>query len=215
MAQTSGLPEYGVLLGGTADAPDLHNNSPKRILVSALRYDNAQSVTGVNFLFQRSWPPPNDIGIAPGAIYSLPRGFLDSIGGGGGGRSPSAPSSMPKISPLLPRTSVTLDAVLFEDGHLVGPDKGGMFQRLTEQIKAEQEVAAILLNATDTDRGAAWQKILRIARSGGFEGDGSSLAAYRLSYAQQLIQIVATQGEAAALKLAESTKNYPTIVKER
>jgi hypothetical protein len=40
---------------------------------------------------------------------------------------------------------------------------GAVFDRLTKQIKAEQDVAAVLLNATD--REAAWQQIQTIASS--------------------------------------------------
>lgn len=135
IAQTVGLPQYGVLLEGTADAPVLINNSPHRILAYALQYDNTGFST-YNMLRQFRTQPTSS-GIAPGAIGRIP-----------------VPAQVRDVRGLpVQHTYVALDAVLFDDGHVLGPDKGGMFDGLASQIKAEQEIAAILLNATDLRRG--------------------------------------------------------------
>lgn len=202
IAQTVGLPQYGVLLEGTADAPVLINNSPHRILAYALQYDNTGFST-YNMLRQFRTQPTSS-GIAPGAIGRIP-----------------VPAQVRDVRGLpVQHTSVALDAVLFDDGHVLGPDKGGMFDGLASQIKAEQEIAAILLNATDRD--AAWASLQAIASAppqppppGTYRGGsvGALPPDWRRMYAQQLLFIRSRQGDAEALKAAESTKNYPVIVK--
>ena len=65
MAQTIGLPQYGVLLEGTADAPVLVNNSSQRILAYAWRYENSKSSSLTSFLGQLGTRPISSIGVAP------------------------------------------------------------------------------------------------------------------------------------------------------
>lgn len=220
MAQTTGLPQYGVLLEGTADAPVLKNNSAKRILAYSLMYDSGGTST-VDMLGQLRTQPLSSVGIAPGASYGLRTGsFQGSIpGGGGGDRFPVPPQTRDARGLPTQHTSATLDAVVFDDGHIVGPDKSGLFDRLSKQIKAEQDVAGILLNSTD--REAAWQQIQTIAssppelpplpaRGGGFVG---ALPPGRPQFARQLLFVRQRRGDVAAVKTAESTKNYPVIVK--
>jgi hypothetical protein len=220
MAQTTGLPQYGVLLEGTADAPVLKNNSAKRILAYSLVYDSGGTST-VDMLGQLHIQPISSVGIAPGASYlaGLHSGSIPGIGGGD--RFPVPPQTRDARGLPTPtqHTSATLDAVLFDDGHVVGPDKSGLFDRLTKQIKAEQDVAGILLNSTDLQ--AAWQQIQTIAssppelpalpaRGGWFVG---ALPPGRPQFARQVLFVRQRQGDAAAIKIAESTKNYPVIVK--
>jgi hypothetical protein len=95
---------------------------------------------------------------------------------------------------------------------------GAVFDRLTSQIKQEQEVAAILLNTPD--RVAAWTSIESIASSPpepqarGTHGIGTGpMPPWRPEFARQLLFVRQRQGDAAAVKTAESTKNYPVIVK--
>ena len=103
-------------------------------------------------------------------------------------------------------TSVSLDAVLFGDGKLVGPDQGGMFDRLTTQIKQEQQVAAILLNAVD--REAAWAAIQSIASSQPELLQSVQRLAppprtipfgpeWRRIFAEQLLRVLQAQGDGA------------------
>ena len=156
MAQTTGLPQYGVLLEGTADKPRLVNNSPHRIVAYAVRYDNQKRSSLVSMLGQVRTQPISSVGIAPGDwVVFGQAGTLGGNGGVGGTRDARGLR--------FQHTSASLDAVLFEDGYVVGPDQGGMFDRLTSQIKDEQEVAALLLNTTD--REAAWATIQSIASS--------------------------------------------------
>ena len=119
-------------------------------------------------------------------------------------------------------TSVSLDAVLFGDGKLVGPDQGGMFDRLTTQIKQEQQVAAILLNAVD--REAAWAAIQSIASSQPELLQSVQRLAppprtipfgpeWRRIFAEQLLRVLQAQGDGAAVKLAESIRSFPSIVR--
>jgi hypothetical protein len=213
MAQTTGLPQYGVLLEGTANEPKLINNSPHRIVVYALIYDNRGTST-VNLLGQLRTKPISEVGIAPGTTFEPALGI---VGGGSGGRFPVPPQVRTNGLPLQ-HTSVALDAVLFEDGHFVGPDHSGMYDRLTSQIKQEQEVAAILLNTTD--RIAAWASIQSIASSppeppplATYSVGAGPLPPWRAQFARQLLFARTAQGDAGAIKIAESTKNYPVIVK--
>ena len=219
IAQTVGLPQYGVLIEGTADAPVLINNSSHRVLAYALQYDN-RGFSTYNMLGQFRTQPTSS-GIAPGASNEIRTGSLQGtvpVGGGGAGRVPVPPQVRDASGLPVQHTSVALDAILFDDGHVLGPDKGGMFDRLASQIKGEQEVAAILLDATD--RNSAWTQIQNIAnsppelpvlpRGGGFLG---ALPPGRPQFARQLLLQRSAGGEAAAIKLAAGTKNYPVIVK--
>jgi hypothetical protein len=95
-----------------------------------------------------------------------------------------------------------------------------LYDRLTSQIKQEQEVAAILLSTTD--RIAAWTSIQSIASSppepparaqGTYSVGAGPLPPWRAQFARQLLFARSSQGDAGAIKIAESTKNYPVIVK--
>src|SRR5579871_3309551 len=125
-AQTTGLPHYGVLLEGIPDQPRIVNHSQHRILAYAIRYDNAKTSTVTSFLAAFRTRPIAALGIPPGATVQL----LTRRPEDGG----------------VPHTSAALDAILFEDASLLGPDQGGMFDRLTGQVRVEQKVAAFLLN---------------------------------------------------------------------
>jgi hypothetical protein len=125
MAQTTGLPQYGVLLEGTADAPVLKNNSAKRIFAYSLVYDNGGSST-VDMLGQLQIQPISSVSIAPGVSYLAGLRSSSIPGGGGGDRFP-APTQVRNASGMpTQHTSATLDAVLFDDGHVVGPDRSGL-----------------------------------------------------------------------------------------
>ena len=214
MAQTTGLPQYGVLLEGTANEPKLINNSPHRIVVYALIYDKRGTNT-LNLLGQLLTEPISEVGIAPGSTFWPTLGAID----GGTSRRFPAPARVRDASGLpLQHTSVALDAVLFEDGHFVGPDQSGTYDRLTNQIQQEQEIAAILLNTTD--RVAAWASIESIASNspepparGRYSVGAGPQPPSRAQFARQLLLVRSAQGDAGAIRIAESTKNYPVIVK--
>ena len=216
IAQTTGLPQYGVLLEGTANEPKLINNSPHRIVSYALIYDNRGTST-LDLLGQLRTKPISEVGIASGSTFWP---TLGSIDGGSIGRFPVPPQVRGNSGLPPEHNSVALDAVLFEDGHFVGPDRSGLYDRLTSQIRQEQEVAAILLDTTD--RNAAWASIQSIAssppeppaRAQGTYGVGAGpLPAWRAQFARQLLSVRSAQGDAGAIKTAESTKNYPVIMK--
>jgi hypothetical protein len=222
MAQTIGLPQYGLLLEGTANEPKLINNSSHQVVAYALIYDNRGTST-VDLLEQLRTKPASEVGIAPGRTLEVNRPHLGASGGGGGRGVPVGPQVKVRGGNGLPpeHTTAALDAVLFEDGQLVGPDHSGQYERLTSQIKQEQEVASILLNTTD--RAAAWVSIQSIASSpeppppppapGRYGVRAGPMPPWRAQFARQLLLVRQRQGDAAAVKAAESTKNYPVIVK--
>src|SRR5712691_722507 len=201
MAQT-GLPQAGVLLGGTTvTSPIIINNSGHRILAYTLLFDlgNGASYPSVfAMLGQLRKLPISSVGIAPGASFPHRSNvqFRDASG----------------QSPTARATAVALDSVLFDDGTLVGPDKAGSFDQLTADNQAEKDVHAILVTANGAE--SAWTVLKEIASAGktapAVQSSRPQLYQYRYRemsrvYADELVRVRSAVGDAAALQLAHSS----------
>jgi hypothetical protein len=159
-AQLIGLPEYGVLLSGTADNPVVLNQSQHRILAFALRQRRDGSLitfsnqAGLSQL-TRGNSGPDGPGIPPGETsLSLPQVAALQV--------MTAPGQRTDIG----NTEATLDSVLFDDGLFVGPDLGHKYESITARIAAEVSVDSLLSSAkTDGEFATAWDQIKQIAEN--------------------------------------------------
>jgi hypothetical protein len=214
-AQLVGLPQYGVLLSGTADDPVVLNQSPHRILAFALRQGKGRmfisNQAGLSQL-TRGNGGPDGPGIPPGGTsLSLPqvgRAHMMSASGRAD----------------IGFTDATLDGVLFDDGLFVGPDLGHVYESITARIAAEISVGSILLSAkTDGELAAAWDQIKQIAETpvvhfipptGTITGPPVPDPNSPRQFAQQLLLVKDRLGEQAAVAQAAASRTYPKIHKE-
>lgn len=200
IAQT-GLAQYGVLLGGGVVHPTIINNSSHRIVAYALMFDRHASI--VNLMGQLRTTPVSSIGIAPGAT------FVHS--------SLHRPQTGNASGQVATYTSVSLDAVVFDDGRVVGPDQSGTLDQLTAQIQAEKDVADILNQ--NPQSASTWESLQMLASGQtNLASSGSRLRQFRYgdsvrASATELLRVRAAGGVAAALKVAQSSAAYPTLVK--
>lgn len=223
MAQLTGLPQYGVILTGTADDPVVLNQSPHRFLVYALRLQKGDrdryAATRVrDFLGELTTLQlaPNGPGIAPGATsLSVPQMQATQTKNAAGQRTD------------IGYTQATLDAVLFDNGQFVGSDVSRTFERTTERINGELSVYSLLLSAkTAAEVAAAWAKIKEIAETpaapstpaSGVPGAGrpgfGDPSFWPRQSARVLLNVRDRMGEAAAFALVASTQSYPKIQRE-
>jgi hypothetical protein len=216
MAQTVGLPEYGIQLTGTVLSPVVVNNSSHRILAFTLQWEESGVRSGqetTNFLlqFRSAELRRRGAGVGPGESYGkdiapIPPPEVRTAGG---------------EPPHAHATKVWLDSALFDNGLLVGPDLSNTFDALTRFVQAELAVHSLLLSADKTSREAAWSKIGEIAATqpnppgDPVAGHAQYLAAFVAhNAAEELLRVRDRAGEAAAIALAASTQAYPKIRKE-
>lgn len=155
-----GLPEYGVTLTGTVQEPVIQNNSGKTIIGHVIRKDYAGggALTSVNF-------SDRGAGEIPPGQFSTKRamsGVVTAVNGG--------------VQRTQPFVAATLDAVVFADGEVVGPDTAHNFEQLSRRLAAEQEVAALVSAARNdpTKQTAAWAELDRL-RTGAARSDFDQL----------------------------------------
>jgi hypothetical protein len=209
LAQT-GLPQFGVVLGGTVNSPVIINNSSHRILAYTLSFDKGNGVpqnTLYMMMGQLRDQSPSSAGIAPGANFQHPAGTQVQAQDASG-KSPTAGA-----------IAVALDSVLFDDGTLVGPDKAGNFDSLLGRVQAEKDVHAILIGANGAasvwatlEGFASGQTAPPIVPGQSHNYQRQYLVEFR-SYATELLTVRKRGGDAAALKAAHSSDSYPAIVR--
>ena len=151
------------------------------------------------------------------------------VRGGGGAAGP--------VTDIAEAT--TLDSVLFDDGLIVGPDLGHMYESITARIAAEVSVGSLLLSAkTDGELATAWEQIKQIAETplvpptsapvtttagrpcfAYVSGIGCVYSPFAdpnspRQFAMQLLSVRDRLGERAAVAQAASSLAYPKIHKE-
>jgi hypothetical protein len=182
-----------VVLGGTAANPTIINHTGRRILAYTLMIDGYASIT--NLMGELRNRPLASVGIGPGETFlhnSLHRPQMN--------RKP---------------VKITVDAVVFDNGYVAGPDKSGTFEQLSAQIKAEHDVHRVLVHGQDA---SDWTRIQSMADGQFPDPEGSSRYRYRYRltmklHADELLRVRSRSGDAAALKLAHSSETLPTLVK--
>ena len=206
----AGLPQFGVLVGGTVNSPVIINNSSHRILAYTLSFDkgNGASYRSLySMLGQLRRQPLSSTGIAPGANFPHPVGQAVQVQDAGG------------KSPVAGATAVSLDSVLFDDGTLVGPDHAGSFDKLLARVQAEKDVHAILTSTNGTASSwatlegfASSQPVIAVPPGHSRNYERQYLLSFK-TYAAELLRVRQRQGDAAALQLAHSSDVYPAIIR--
>jgi hypothetical protein len=103
----------------------------------------------------------------------------------------------------------TLSAVIFSDGHFVGADERGVFERFGQQIKVVRELGILA-------KAGAWEQLDALAISPGSRpgpppcGEDPITYFERRSIATHLVQEWKFKGEAESGKLAEIYSSLPT-----
>src|SRR5262245_17685917 len=118
-----------------------------------------------------------------------------------------------------PPLVVILDAVIFEDGELVGPDLTNTFDMVSIRVKAEQDIHQKLLHSGNTaaDRATVWGAIALAAQKRKVD-DGPvdpRYARMQATHAEELLRVRDRIGEAAAIELAKASAKYPKIWKRQ
>jgi hypothetical protein len=123
-----GLPEHGVTLSGDPNAPTIHNNTDRRVVMYTIQFYKA----GPNGPVERNLSVRNGI----------PHLQL---------KTPNEPTTVPargsKVYPPEPTetslgqaVTATLESVVFEDGEFVGPDRREMFPTLKAVVDGERKL---------------------------------------------------------------------------
>jgi hypothetical protein len=148
-----GLPQYGVTLSGTPDDPVIENHSGRVIIGYNIETADANGrlMGGIGQILAPSVLPA---GFPDGkSLYAMGNFPVDpNLQRGNRLQVRGAPGSGPAVR-------ATLTCVIFANGHFVGIDERGIFDRLGNELKAVQE-AGILAKT------GAWEQLDALSRVG-------------------------------------------------
>ena len=204
-----GLSKYGIELSGDPRAPTIVNRSTKKVLGYVLKFADASGRGPVERILPLAAihrGEATQIGIAPGAERKAV--ITHEVIPPGG------------VAPRM-YTRVILDAVLFEDGELVGPDTFEAFESMSTRLKAERDLAKLLLDSrtgAPAQRDAAWSKIVQLSKndtnnvnSGAPPFTNTLYNFTQSTLARDLLRARDTKGEAAAFDIAQKSSSLPTV----
>jgi hypothetical protein len=204
----TGLPEHQVMLAGSPGVPTVVNNSSRGIIGYSIRYvrDKGPSIHQINvsFLGIRNHSAVENRGrIAPGTAMPA-----------------DSPPEGTKTTTIIaagpsPVKKAILDAVIFDDGEVVGPDTMHTFETATARIQAEQDLHQRVLKAshlTGPQKEAAWDEIRQLSLDAALAStDNSDYAQTRQRAAKEALRVREYLGDAAALELATRSAKYPKL----
>jgi hypothetical protein len=206
---------HGVTLAGTLTSPIIVNNSGHTVVAYTLQitiqksgrpfpwlyardaYLNMRNDAFLAAIHQPTNPAPN--GMPPGQTQAVQ--FSDKEKSQG-------------IS------NITLDAVVFDNGMLSGPDTGGYFDNLTAQLSGERDLHKSVLSAIASGQDP-WATVQTLANQDtrSFQITTNSDWVYQMRRhmaASELIRIKQTGGVTNAIEFAKATVAvYPNIQKEQ
>ncbi len=200
LAQSSslvGLPDAGVLLTGTPDNPILQNNTGRVILAWTVFSTDSKGIGFVSsknlMLMLRDGPLKPQASI----VHLSPAGQHGAY-------------SRPLV--MGPSASAVLDAVVFGDGEVAGPDRTGMQLSTSGAIQGEQGVDKLFLAGDLLRLGeiAKGQNLLAPEVGSGpiflqaFNGS-------QQGFAQELLRVRDKMGEQFARSIAAKSAAYPTL----
>jgi len=203
-----GMPEYGVSLGGTPEHPVIENHSGRVIIGYNIETADANGriVRGVGQILAPSVLPE---GLPDGkSLYAMGYFPVDSNLKRGG----RAVNTAARLA-----VRATLTCLIFGDGHFVGADERGAFERLGKQLKAVKEVG----NLAKT---GAWDQIDALAQAFGQmprqpppPEEDPDLYTFRQLAASRLVATWRPKDDVAAaraaVQLAEIYAALPTVWK--
>jgi hypothetical protein len=194
-AQTiTGLPQYGVQLGGTFRAPVVTNNSGKRIIAVTARFEDTVHKRPV-------------LTVSREFLYSIDAAFTDGRSCPIKGlRYPGDPiSTAPGDHDGAPTINaadadlLALDSVTFADGEFAGPDKANRMAKLSSLLATVK--AAALPDAS------AWSKYSQLVASGSSDTN-SQIKAF---VASQILIARSEKGDNEGSRLIQFLISIPTL----
>jgi hypothetical protein len=201
-----GLPDLGVSLSGEANAPTIVNHGSRGILGYTLLFEHQSG-------FRRTAIKLSLLGLRNGDANAILRP--------GEQRSSSFSSQVRPSRPVGPLKRVFLDAVLFEDGEVAGPDRSNTFDTLAAQLKAERDLHAKLLavrESTRADKDRVWSELNGVAQGSLRRVEGMIDDIYQRtqrSVAEELMTVRDKGGDDAAYSLAARSSVYPKLWRRR
>jgi hypothetical protein len=207
-----GLPSDAITLIGNPTSPSVKNGSNRKVIGYTLKFEGASGngPAYVQLSLRALRIQPETAGIEPGSVrpFSTPATVM---------RGPGQTTDSTY-------TRVRLDAVLFEDGELVGPDTVRSFESMTQRINAERHLARRLLaarNSQPSQRDAAWSDAILQAKVdtsrhlGGGGMDTDLYLATQAGFAKELVGIRDKKGYDAAYQMAEISAKFPTVWRKK
>lgn len=189
----TGLP--GVALAGTPDNPILQNSTGRAILVWTVLFADSNGIGWVSTKNQM-------LMLREGPLS--PQGSIVHMGG------PHGASSRP--NGMGPAASAVLDAVIFGDGEVIGPDRTGLLVSTAGAIQGQQGVDKLFL-AGDFIR------LVHIANGENLlppeAGSGAifqhAFNGSQQAFAQELLRVRDRMGEEFARRIAAVSARYPNL----
>ena len=112
-----------------------------------------------------------------------------------------------------PAVRATLTSVIFADGHFVGADEHGAFERLGKELKAVKEAGILAKMGAWDQLDALNQAFRQMQRQQPPPGEDNTLYIFRRLAASRLVETWRLKGDAAAGQLAEIYSSLPTLWK--
>lgn len=155
-----GLPQYGVILSGTAAVPVLENHAAKAIIAQMIRVYYANERVPINFgnlKDRETWR---------GLVANIPAGATAKPFQVFEDHPPAV--RLNGVTPENP-SAAQLDSVLFADGEFVGPDVVNYFPKVSARIAAVRALATLALQAQANPQAQAafWAELERMATTHG------------------------------------------------
>jgi hypothetical protein len=105
---------------------------------------------------------------------------------------------------------VQLDAVVFEDGEFVGPDRGNSFPEIEGRFAARREIYSMVVS--DVRRGVAEAEVLNtVKRAMELASSSSWHDRWLKMYARELLRVSNARSVAEAFNIAEEGVKYPLL----
>jgi tetratricopeptide (TPR) repeat protein len=201
-----GLPQYGLSLSGIPDDPVVENHSGRVVIGYEIQsYDiNGRPVLSIGQILAPSVLPA---GLPDGkSLYAMGNFPVDS------NLQRAMPPQVRGASGGGPAVRATLTSVIFADGHFVGADESGIFERLGKELKGVQE-AGLLTKTGTWDQLDALNQAFRQMQRQSPPGEDRTVYTFRQLAASRLVETRRLKGDAAASQLAEIYSSLPNLWK--
>jgi len=140
------------------------------------------------------------------------------------GAQRSTNTALQVMAGVGPIVRALLDAVLFQDGEMVGPDKTQTFESVVARISAERDLSNKVLaarNGSTAEREAIWSFISDVAQARAVasaiqaQGDVDIYRKTHKATAAELLRVRDSSGVVAAYDLAGKSIVYPNIWRQK
>jgi len=201
-----GMPEYGVTLSGSPEDPVIENHSGRVIIGYNIETAdaNGNQMAGIGQILAPSVLPA---GLPDGkSLYAMGNFPVDSnLQRGNRVQVRGAPGRGPAVRAIL-------TSVIFADGHFVGADERGAFERFGKELKSVQE-AGVLAKTGAWDQLDALNQAFRQMQRQPPPGEDHTVYTFRQLAASRLVETRRLKGDAAASQLADIYAALPVLWK--